>query len=139
MSVVGDIFGVGGVATLVNTVVGKIWPDTTAQDMAKLDLLKAELTGELQQTLGQLEINKAEAASADPFTSRWRPFVGWVCGVALAYQFIGYPFLVYLSAVAGVNIGTLPVLNYDALSTILMGMLGLGGMRSLEKIKGVTK
>jgi hypothetical protein len=88
---------------------------------------------------GQLEINKAEAASASVFKGGWRPFIGWVCGFAFAYHFVLQPFILFAVAVSGVVIPTLPKFDMSSLMTVLMGMLGLGGLRTYEKKTGVTK
>ena len=88
---------------------------------------------------GQLEINKAEAQHRSIFVAGWRPFVGWTCGVALAWHFVLAPFIIFGSAYAGVPLPDLPQFDMSSLLTVLMGMLGLGGMRSFEKMKGLTK
>ena len=88
---------------------------------------------------GQLEVNKAEAASASVFKGGWRPFIGWVCGVAFAYHFVGQPALLFAVAMFGLNIPPLPVFDMSTLMTVLMGMLGLGGLRTYEKKTGVSK
>jgi hypothetical protein len=88
---------------------------------------------------GQLEINKAEAASGSVFKGGWRPFIGWVCGVAFAYHFVLQPFIVFGVTAAGVEIPELPSFDMGSLMTVMMGMLGLGGLRSYEKKQGLTK
>lgn len=88
---------------------------------------------------GQLEINKAEAASGSIFKGGWRPFIGWVCGVAFAYHFVLQPFIVFGVTAAGVEIPELPSFDMGSLMTVMMGMLGLGGLRSYEKKQGLTK
>jgi hypothetical protein len=88
---------------------------------------------------GQLEINKAEAASASVFKGGWRPFIGWTCGAAFAYHFVLQPFLLFAIAVFGLDIPALPAFDMSTLMTVLMGMLGLGGLRTYEKKTGVSK
>ena len=88
---------------------------------------------------GQLEINKAEAASGSIFKGGWRPFIGWVCGAAFAYHFILQPIIVFGVTMAGVTIPELPEFDMGTLMPVLMGMLGLGGLRTFEKTKGVSK
>jgi hypothetical protein len=88
---------------------------------------------------GQLEINKAEAASGSVFKGGWRPFIGWVCGIAFAYHFVLQPFIVFGVTAAGVEIPELPSFDMGSLMTVMMGMLGLGGLRSYEKKQGLTK
>ena len=93
---------------------------------------KAQLITEINKA--QLEVNKVEAGSTSLFVSGWRPFVGWTCGVAFCYHFILQPFLTFLLFAFGYQI-TLPTFDMGTLTTILMGMLGLGGLRSYEKVK----
>ncbi len=88
---------------------------------------------------GQLEINKAEAASGSIFKGGWRPFIGWVCGFAFAYHFIIQPILVFGVSAAGASLPPLPEFDMATLMPVLMGMLGLGGLRTIEKAKGITK
>ena len=92
-----------------------------------------------QALMGQLEINKAEAASGSLFKGGWRPFIGWVCGVAFAYHFVLQPLIVFGVTAAGVDIPELPKFDMGSLMTVMMGMLGLGGMRSIEKLKKIEK
>jgi len=92
-----------------------------------------------QALMGQLEINKAEAASGSIFKGGWRPFIGWVCGVAFAYHFVLQPLIVFVVTAAGVDIPELPEFDMGSLMTVMMGMLGLGGMRSIEKLKKIEK
>ena len=88
---------------------------------------------------GQIEINKAEAASGSLFKGGWRPFVGWVCGIALLYHFILSPLIIFGVTLTGVDIPPIPEFDMGSLMTVLMGMLGLGGLRTYEKQKGITK
>jgi hypothetical protein len=88
---------------------------------------------------GQLEINLAEAKSGSLFKGGWRPFIGWVCGFAFLYHFILQPLIVFTVSAAGVVIPPLPEFDMGSLMTVMMGMLGLGGLRTFEKHKGVTK
>ena len=92
-----------------------------------------------QALMGQLEINKAEAASGSIFKGGWRPFIGWVCGVAFAYHFVLQPLIVFGVTAAGVDIPELPEFDMGSLMNVMMGMLGLGGMRSIEKLKKIEK
>ena len=89
--------------------------------------------------LAQVEVNKQEAQHRSIFVAGWRPFVGWVCGISLAYHFIAVPFILFATAIAGIEIPELPSFNMETLTTVLLGMLGLGGLRSFEKYKGVSK
>ena len=89
--------------------------------------------------LAQLEINKAEAASGSVFKGGWRPFIGWVCGLAFAYHFIAQPVIIFITAYLGVTLPDLPEFDMASLMTVLGGMLGIGGLRTYEKQKGLTK
>lgn len=89
--------------------------------------------------LAQIEVNKAEAASSSVWKGGWRPFVGWVCGTAFAYHFVIQPLAIFVVAAYGMEIPELPDFDMGQLMTVLMGMLGLGGLRSFEKTKGVAK
>lgn len=125
-----NITGLGSVADLATSVIGKIWPDKTEQE-------KAQLAAAVQLVQGQLEINRTEAASQSVFVAGWRPFIGWTCGAAFAYKFVLAPALAFGMTAFGHPI-ELPVLDFTEMSTVLLGMLGLGGLRTLEKVKGVA-
>ena len=117
----------------LNVITGII--DKVVDNVARFTLYKEEkanLIAEINKA--QLEVNKVEAGSTNIFVSGWRPFVGWTCGIALCYHFVLQPFLVFLLYSFGYQID-LPVFNMETLTTILLGLLGLGGMRSLEKVK----
>ena len=88
---------------------------------------------------GQLEINKAEAQRKSIFVAGWRPFIGWTCGIALAWHFVLQPLIMFLSVLFGFTLPELPAFDMGSLMTVLMGMLGLGGLRTYEKQKGLTK
>jgi len=87
----------------------------------------------------QAETNKEEAQHRSVWVAGWRPFIGWVCGVALAWHFVLSPVVLFIAAWFNVVLPTLPVFDMGSLMTVLMGMLGLGGLRTFEKTKGLTK
>jgi len=89
--------------------------------------------------LAQLEINKAEAASGSLFKGGWRPAVGWTCAIAFLYHFILKDLIIFGCAIAGVVLPDLPEFDMGTLLTVLGGMLGIGGLRTYEKQKGLTK
>lgn len=129
---------------LIGNVLDRILPDPKVAAEAKLQMLQMAQNGQLevlhaetQLALGQQDINKVEAASSSLFTSGWRPFIGWVCGSAMAYKFILFPLLMFLFAAFGHPL-ILPVLDWTEMSTVLMGMLGLGGLRTYEKVRGAA-
>ena len=101
--------------------------------------LEHELKTELHRAnMAQIEVNKVEAQHRTVLVAGWRPFTGWVCATALAYHFIIEPVLVFFLSWYGVEI-QLPQFDMGSLLTVLMGMLGLGGLRTYEKKQGLTK
>jgi len=92
-----------------------------------------------QPALVQAEINRVEAAHKSVFVAGWRPFIGWVCGIALFYNFVLRDVLLWLAALTGAQNLAPPALQLDVLTTILYALLGLGGLRTFEKIQGRTK
>jgi hypothetical protein len=117
--------------------IDRLWPDPTQKAAAALELLKLQQSGELAAITGQMEINKAEAASGSVFVAGWRPFIGWVCGSGLAYDFILRPFLTFAAELFHSS-AVAPTLDLTQLVPLLIGMLGLGAMRTAEKIQGVN-
>ena len=101
--------------------------------------LEHEIKLEIQKAnIAQIEVNKAEALHRTVFVAGWRPFIGWTCGLALSYHFILQPIIVFTMSVNGLDYD-LPEFDMGSLMTIVLGLLGLGGMRSFEKLKGLTK
>jgi hypothetical protein len=92
-----------------------------------------------ENAMAQIEVNKAEAASNSIFKGGWRPFIGWVCGIAFAYHFVLQPVLIFMMTFLGHPIPDLPEFDMASLMTVLGGLLGLGGLRTFEKYKGITK
>ena len=92
-----------------------------------------------EAAMAQVEVNKAEAGHRSIFVAGWRPFIGWTCGVAPAYHFVVAPLIIFGAGWAGAPIPDLPTFDMDSLLTVLLGMLGLGGMRTFEKAKGLAK
>jgi len=125
------ILGIGG------KIIDKIWPDPAQADQAKLALIKLQQEGALQEIAGQMKINETEAANPNVFVSGWRPFVGWVCGVGLATQFLIAPLATWGAALYGKTV-IFPPLDMGTLLALLGGMLCIGGMRTVEKINGVA-
>lgn len=101
--------------------------------------LEHEIKTEIQRAnLAQIDVNKVEAQHRSIFVAGWRPFIGWTCAVAMGYHFVLQPIIVFVLSANGVNYD-LPEFDMGSLMTIVMGILGLGGMRSFEKYKGITK
>lgn len=126
-----DITGLGAVSNLIGTVINKIWPDKTEEE-------KQQLAAAMMVVQGQLEINKAEAASTSVFVAGWRPFIGWVCGAACAWNWIGLPLAKGALTLSGHDL-TLSPADLSEMMPVLLGMLGLGGLRTFEKVKGVAR
>ena len=92
-----------------------------------------------EANMGQIEINKAEAQHRSMFVAGWRPFLGWGLSFAMLWHFVLAPVTIFGFAYSGMPAPDLPVFDMDSLMTVLLGMLGLGGLRTVEKIKGKTK
>jgi hypothetical protein len=127
-----DLTGFGSVAELAGKAIDRIWPDKTEQE-------KAQLAAAVTLVQGQLDVNKAEAASSSVFVAGWRPFIGWVCGSACAWNWIGLPVTKAGLLLAGGPALTLAPADLTEMLPVLMGMLGLGALRTTEKIKGVAR
>ena len=118
-------------------VIDRVWPDPEKAAAAKLELFKMQQSGELAVIAGQLDINKVEAANPSVFVSGWRPFIGWGCGSGFAIQFVIGPLAEWGSALYGHPV-KFPQMDMGTMMPLLAGMLGLGAMRTAEKINGVA-
>jgi hypothetical protein len=114
-------------------VLDRVLPDPAQQAAAKLELMKLQQNGELAQITGQMDINKVEAASSSLFVSGWRPSIGWVCGAGFAVQFVIGPLAEWGAALAGHPV-KFPQMDTGTMMPLLLGMLGLGGLRTAEKL-----
>jgi len=121
-----------------NKVIDRLWPDPAQAAAAKLELFKLQQSGELAVITGQMEINKAEAANPSVFVAGWRPFIGWVCGAACAWNWIGLPMAKALAVYHQVPFALSPA-DLSEMMPVLIGLLGLGGLRTVEKIQGVAR
>lgn len=131
-----SITGIGEIASFATSIVNKFWPDKTQQEKDQLTLQIQQMTIESSLMQSQSEVNKAEAGNANVFVAGWRPFVGWVCGAAFGWTFVIGPFLSFILSAFKVQ-AALPQLDLSQLSPVLMGMLGLGVMRTVEKVNGL--
>lgn len=133
------------VAAPIVAIINKVVPDKAAQVAAQAQLQLLLAQGQLQEELTQLtaltsaqsDVNKVEAGSSSLFVAGWRPFVGWICGAALALCLIVGPIFTWITALAG-HPTPFPTLDSNLLMTLLFGMLGMGGYRTFEKVKGVA-
>ena len=123
---------VSGLLGIGKTLIERLIPDNNARAEAEATLAKMEASGELQLLLGQLEINQAEAAHRSIFVAGWRPAVGWICALALANNFILVPYV-------GAFAPAIQPLDLTVMMPVLLGMLGLAGARTIEKIKRVAR
>ena len=124
-------------------IIDKIWPDPMEAAREKTRLVEiaqqgdlAKLNAEIQLLTGQMNINAQEATHKSIFVAGWRPFVGWVCGFALAYAAIIEPLMRFIAKTSGYE-GDFPIIDTMITMQILTGMLGLGIMRTTEKHKKV--
>lgn len=127
----------------VMDIVNKLIPDPAQKAQAQLALLQLqqnaqfkEIDAQLQASQQQTDTNKVEASNTNIFVAGWRPFIGWVCGSGLAYQYLADPLLSWFAAIMHWPIP--PSLDLGTLITMLGGLLGLGGMRTYEKLNGVA-
>lgn len=130
---------------VIGKVLDRVLPDKAAAEASKIKVMEliqagelAHLDAEVKLATGQIDINKAEATNPSIFVSGWRPFVGWICGSACAVQFLIGPLATFVAGLMGKSV-TFPALDMGTLLTLLLGMLGLGGMRTLEKVNGVAR
>ena len=133
-----------GLFDLGKGLLDRLFPDPAAKAAAQLELLKMQQTGELAQLAAdtdlaklQIQTNIEEAKSTNWFVAAWRPFIGWTCGAGLAYAALVEPFARFAAKVWFGYTGEFPAIDTDLTLQVMMGMLGLGAMRSAERIKGV--
>jgi hypothetical protein len=126
-----DITGLGAISDVANTVISRIWPDKSAAE-------QQQLAAAVMVVQGQLDINKVEASNPSVFVSGPRPFIMWICGVALGYATILEPLARFAATVFYKYTGPFPVIDTALTLQILFGLLGLGAFRTYEKINGVA-
>jgi hypothetical protein len=119
------------------SLIERFFPDPAQRAKAELDMMVLLQTQDLQRVIAQLEVNAKEAASPHLFVAGWRPFVGWACGAGFLWATIGQPVFAWLAVAKGWP--TPPQIDTEVLLYVLGGMLGLGGLRSIEKVKGAAK
>lgn len=129
--ILGPIFEIG------KTLIDRWMPDPEKKREAEMELLRMASEGELKQVIAQLEINAREAAHPSVFVAGWRPFFGWAGGAGFIYATILQPMLAWLAGIRGWPVP--PTLNLDLLWVVVTGLLGIGGLRTFEKTKGVSK
>lgn len=123
---------------VIGGVLDRVIPDSAEAAKAKAELEVRLVEAANQAALAQVEVNRAEASSGSVFIGGWRPFIGWVCGAALAFQFVLGPLLEWAAAAAGHPLPPLPHLD-DLLWELIFAMLGVAGLRTVEKMRGVAR
>ena len=126
-------------APIIGGVLDRFFPNKEKAAEAQRAIETALIDNSAQINLAQLEINKEEAKSSNIFVAGWRPFIGWTCGIALFWHYVGLQITTFFIAWFGYDEPVLPTFDMSSLMTILMGMLGMGGLRTFEKMKGLTK
>jgi len=140
-----DLLGIGTVTNAVEGIINHFWPDKTVQEKNAYAYQLQQLLVQSDLVKGQLAVNEAEANAAKGglgrfgafFVAGWRPAVGWACALTFAWSYVISPLLVFVLAIFGKHVA-LPALDLSAMMPVLLGMLGLGGMRTAEKIKGLN-
>jgi len=125
------------IVTVGSQLIERLFPDPAQAAEAKIKLVELQQNGDLAAIAGQMDINKVEAANTSIFVSGWRPFVGWVCGFGLSYVAIIEPIARFVATMTGYT-GGFPSIDTTLTMQVLIGMLGLGGLRSLDKFNGVA-
>jgi hypothetical protein len=127
---------IGPVLEIGKSLIDRLFPDPVLKAKAEMDMMVLLQTQDLQKVLGQLEINAKEAASPSIFVAGWRPAVGWCCCAGFLWATIGHPVFAWVATARGWPAP--PVIDTEVLLYVLGGMLGLGTLRSVEKIKGAA-
>lgn len=122
---------------IVNKVVDRI-PDPRAKEEARIELEKELATSLTTLAAAQLEVNKQEAAHKSIFVAGWRPWIGWVCGMSLFWTFFAHPIASWAITLAGLDVAP-PDIPIDRLFELVLAMLGMGTLRTFEKLKGVAR
>jgi len=131
----------GPLLDMAGKIFDRVIPDKAAAERAKLEFAAVAQSQEFQLALEQIKVNLEEAKHPSIYIAGWRPFIGWVCGFAFVYSYILLPFLLFVVYALGsaemiTQLGKLPRLELAEMLPVLFGMLGLGGMRTAEKVKG---
>ena len=132
---------------IAGKILDRVIPDKAAAEAAKMEMQRQYVAGDLKAleadvelAKSQIEVNQQEAKHDSLFVSGWRPAVGWVCVAGLAWNFILRPFAAWLTVLMGHSVAAMPpALDMGDLMTLLLGMLGLGGYRTYEKMRGVAR
>jgi hypothetical protein len=129
---------IGLLLPAVTSLLDKFIPDADERQKLAHEIATMSQKMAHESAMIQVEVNKEEAKHRSSFVAGWRPFIGWTCGLALAYHFILQPILTLVLTISGITVD-LPEFDMSSLMTVLMGMLGLGGLRTYEKVKDKTR
>ena len=139
---------ISGLFSAAQSLIERFFPDPEKKAAAQLELLKMQQSGDLAQLAAdtdlaklQIQVNIEEAKNANIFVSGWRPAVGWCCAAAFAYSYVLLPFMQFVVFTFGTvgmaaQLKLAPALELTEMLPVLFGLLGLGGLRTVEKIKG---
>jgi roadblock/LC7 domain-containing protein len=122
----------------LGTLIDRLIPDRAAAEKAKAEMEQQLVTAANQAALAQVEVNKIEAAHSSVFVAGWRPAIGWVCAAGLAWAFVLAPIASWALVVLGIK-AELPAIHTDYLLELVLAMLGIGGLRTFEKLRGVAR
>jgi|TARA_R110000851_G_scaffold276986_3_gene430088 hypothetical protein len=128
----------GSLLPVATSIIDKVVPDKNAAKKAKLDMEKELTTAFNKANLAQIETNKIQAAHPSIFVSGARPAIMWICAFGLGWQFVFQPVAVWVLALSASDV-VLPIIETEGLMSLTLALLGLGGMRSFEKSKGVQR
>jgi hypothetical protein len=122
----------------LGTLVDRLIPDRAAAEKAKAEMEAALVKASNEAALAQVEVNKIEAGHSSVFVAGWRPSIGWVCAAGLAWAFVLAPVASWALVVLGIK-AELPAIQFDHLFELVLAMLGIGGLRTFEKLRGVAR
>ena len=132
-----DALGIGAIADFASNLVNRFFPDKTEAEKGQLSLILTTMQNQMAMNQGQMDTDKVEAANTSLFVSGWRPFVGWVCGGACAWNWVGLPVVNAVATMAKHPLALAPA-DLTQMLPLLMGMLGMGALRTYEKLNGVA-
>lgn len=133
-----DAFGIGAIADLAKDLVGRFFPDKTESEKAQMSLILTTMQNQMAMNQGQMDANKAEAANPSVFVSGWRPFIGWVCGLACAWNWLGLPITKAVLLAFHEDVSKFVPADLSQMFPLLLGLLGMGALRTYEKTQGVA-
>lgn len=122
----------------LSTLIDRLIPDRAAAEKAKAEMEMQLVNAANEAALAQVEVNKVEAGHSNVFVAGWRPSIGWVCAAGLAWAFVVAPVASWALLVLGIKT-ELPAIQFDHLFELVLAMLGIGGLRTFEKLRGVAR